>query len=125
MKASSGKTIDMTQGSPFRHILSFMLPTMVGYLFQQFYSMADTVIIGRYLGEDALAAPLVALLGSVTASFGFAAIVRVSYPIVSYLGLAATLFAVGLSAVAFFKRCGFGKFFRPKKLVEGLTAKRK
>ncbi|MCR5419040.1 MAG: MATE family efflux transporter [Lachnospiraceae bacterium] len=56
MKASSGKTIDMTQGSPFRHILSFMLPTMVGYLFQQFYSMADTVIIGRYLGEDALAA---------------------------------------------------------------------
>ncbi len=81
--------------------------------------------LAAFTGDDALAAPLVTLLGSVTASFGFAAIVRVSYPIVSYLGLVATLFAVGLSAVAFFKRCGFGKIFRPKKLVGGLTAKRK
>ncbi len=50
------KTVDMTTGSPFRHIIGFMLPTLVGYLFQQLYSMVDTVIIGRYLGEDSLAA---------------------------------------------------------------------
>ncbi len=50
------KTVDMTIGSPFKHILGFMLPTLVGYLFQQLYSMADTVIIGRFLGEDSLAA---------------------------------------------------------------------
>ncbi|MCR5103144.1 MAG: MATE family efflux transporter [Eubacterium sp.] len=50
------KTVDMTTGSPFKHILGFMLPTLVGYLFQQFYSLVDTVIIGRFLGEDSLAA---------------------------------------------------------------------
>ena len=81
--------------------------------------------LAALVGDGALAAPLVVLLGIVTSSFGFAAIVEVSYPIVSYLGLAATLFAVALPAVAFFKRGGFGKFFRPKKLVGGLTAKRK
>lgn len=55
MSKRTQKTIDMTTGSPFRHIIGFMMPTLVGYLFQQFYSMADTVIIGRFLGEDALA----------------------------------------------------------------------
>ena len=50
------KTVDMTTGSPFKHILGFMIPTLVGFLFQQFYSVADTVIIGRNLGEDSLAA---------------------------------------------------------------------
>ncbi|MCR5227095.1 MAG: MATE family efflux transporter [Eubacterium sp.] len=50
------KTVDMTTGSPFKHILGFMLPTLIGYLFQQFYSLVDTVIIGRFLGEDSLAA---------------------------------------------------------------------
>ena len=50
------KTVDMTVGSPLKHILGFMIPTLVGYLFQQFYSVADTVIIGRNLGEDSLAA---------------------------------------------------------------------
>ena len=46
----------MTIGSPFKHILGFMIPTLVGFLFQQFYNLADTVIIGRNLGEDSLAA---------------------------------------------------------------------
>ena len=50
------KTVDMTTGSPLKHILGFMIPTLVGFLFQQFYSVADTVIIGRNLGEDSLAA---------------------------------------------------------------------
>ena len=50
------KTVDMTIGSPAKHIIGFMLPTLVGYLFQQFYNLVDTVIIGRYLGEDSLAA---------------------------------------------------------------------
>lgn len=50
------KTVDMTNGNVLKHILGFMLPTLVGYLFQQLYSVADTVIIGRILGEDSLAA---------------------------------------------------------------------
>ena len=47
---------DMTQGSPMRLILGFALPMMLGFLFQQFYNMADTVIVGRFLGVNALAA---------------------------------------------------------------------
>ena len=53
---SDKKIVDMTVGSPMKHILGFMFPTLVGYLFQQFYSVVDTIIIGRYLGEDSLAA---------------------------------------------------------------------
>lgn len=47
---------DMTSGSPLRLILWFSLPVLIGNIFQQFYSMVDTIIVGRLLGEDALAA---------------------------------------------------------------------
>ncbi len=47
---------DMTEGNPLTLILSFAIPTLLGMLFQQFYSMVDTVIVGRCLGVDALAA---------------------------------------------------------------------
>lgn len=49
-------TKDMTQGSPFKLILIFMVPVLLGNIFHQFYSMADAVIVGRFLGSDALAA---------------------------------------------------------------------
>ncbi|MGN0708184.1 MAG: MATE family efflux transporter [Faecalibacterium sp.] len=49
-------TKDMTQGSPLRLILAFAVPLMLGSLFQQFYSLADTIIVGRFVGVDALAA---------------------------------------------------------------------
>ncbi|MFV0464664.1 MAG: MATE family efflux transporter [Lachnospiraceae bacterium] len=47
---------DMTSGNTMRHILLFSIPVVLGNLFQQFYNMADTIIVGRFLGEDALAA---------------------------------------------------------------------
>ena len=47
---------DMTIGNPMKIILLFSLPVLLGNLFQQFYNMVDTVIVGQYLGEDALAA---------------------------------------------------------------------
>lgn len=47
---------DMTKGSPMRLILGFAVPLLFGLLFQQFYSMVDAVIVGHYLGVDALAA---------------------------------------------------------------------
>ncbi len=47
---------DMTQGSPIRLIIAFFIPLMLGMLFQQFYSMMDTIIVGRFLGVHALAA---------------------------------------------------------------------
>jgi len=49
-------TKDLTSGSPFRVILLFTLPLVLGNLFQQFYSLADTIIVGRFIGIDALAA---------------------------------------------------------------------
>lgn len=47
---------DMTKGSPMRLILGFAVPLLFGLLFQQFYSMVDTIIVGHYLGVEALAA---------------------------------------------------------------------
>lgn len=49
-------TKDMTSGSPLKMILLFSIPVLLGNLFQQFYNMVDTIIVGRYLGEKALAA---------------------------------------------------------------------
>lgn len=48
-------THDLTVGSPMKLILSFMLPLTFGLLFQQFYSMVDTLVVGQTLGVDALA----------------------------------------------------------------------
>lgn len=49
-------TKDMTQGNPMKLILGFAIPTLLGYLFQQFYNLIDTLIVGRYLGVGPLAA---------------------------------------------------------------------
>lgn len=46
----------LTQESPFRALLIFSFPMMMGNLFQQFYTMADSIIVGRFIGESALAA---------------------------------------------------------------------
>lgn len=50
------KTKDMTVGSPTKTIFFFSVPVLLGTLFQQIYNMADTIIVGQFLGEDALAA---------------------------------------------------------------------
>ena len=50
------KVKDMTVGSPTKNILKFCLPLMVGNLFQQFYNMADTIIVGQFVGKEALSA---------------------------------------------------------------------
>lgn len=47
---------DLTEGKPLRLILMFSLPLVLGNLFQQFYSMADTIIVGKCIGVSALAA---------------------------------------------------------------------
>ena len=46
---------DLTTGSPMRLVLSFMLPLLFGMVFQQFYNMVDTVVVGKFLGVQALA----------------------------------------------------------------------
>lgn len=46
---------DMTNGSPSKHILGFAIPMLFGMLFQQFYNLVDTIIVGKTLGVEALA----------------------------------------------------------------------
>lgn len=49
-------TKDMTTGNPVKLILYFSIPLLIGNIFQQFYSMVDTIIVGRFFGVKALAA---------------------------------------------------------------------
>lgn len=49
-------TNDMTTGKPAKLILEFMIPVCLGNIFQQFYNLADSIIAGRFLGVNALAA---------------------------------------------------------------------
>lgn len=49
-------TMDLTQGRPIKQIILFALPLVVGTLFQQLYSFVDTVMVGRLVGDAALAA---------------------------------------------------------------------
>ena len=48
--------LDMTKGKPLPVILQFTIPLVIGNIFQQLYNMADTIIVGRYVGAGALAA---------------------------------------------------------------------
>ena len=47
---------NMTSGSPGKLIITFAIPLMLGNVFQQFYTMADTMIVGQVVGVEALAA---------------------------------------------------------------------
>ena len=60
-------TRNMTSGSETGHIVRFALPLLLGNLLQQTYNIADTIIVGQYLGDDALAA--VGATGSITYLF--------------------------------------------------------
>jgi len=46
----------MTEGTPWKKLLIFTIPLLIGNLFQQLYSTADAIILGRYVGDNALAA---------------------------------------------------------------------
>lgn len=61
---TENKTKDLTTGNPLTLIIGFSIPIFLGLLFQQFYSMVDTMIVGQTLGVDALAA--VGSTGSIT-----------------------------------------------------------
>ena len=52
----NGSTRDMTHGSPWRLIIGFAIPVFLSQVFQQLYNTADALIVGRFLGDEALAA---------------------------------------------------------------------
>ena len=55
--AMEKKTVySMTEGNPTKLILSFTIPMLIGNLFQQLYNMVDSIIVGRFVGANALAA---------------------------------------------------------------------
>ncbi len=56
MKLSAAKTLNMTEGKIARLLVTFAVPLLIGYLFQQLYNIVDSLIIGNYEGSDALAA---------------------------------------------------------------------
>ena len=49
-------TNDMTKGNPLKLFIYFTIPLLIGNVFQQLYSMVDTIIVGRFVGVNALAA---------------------------------------------------------------------
>ncbi len=49
-------TTDLTTGSPLVRLLVFSIPLVLGSFVQQLYSFADTVVVGRLIGADALGA---------------------------------------------------------------------
>lgn len=55
MAKSSGDVM-MTSGSIWKHIVKFSIPLAIGYLFQQLYTTVDSVVVGRFVGKEALAA---------------------------------------------------------------------
>ena len=61
---AKSKVKDMTSGSPMKLIIGFALPLLMGMLFQQVYSLMDTIIVGQALGVNALAG--VGATGSIT-----------------------------------------------------------
>ena len=48
--------VDMTEGSILRHIISFSIPLLIGYIFQQLYNTVDTWVVGNYVSDGAFAA---------------------------------------------------------------------
>ena len=53
---SRSKEMDLTTGNPFWSLLKFAIPVILGNLFQLFYTLADSVIVGKTLGAESLAA---------------------------------------------------------------------
>lgn len=60
----NGMQTDMTMGKPFKMILDFTIPVFIGNIFQQFYSMVDAIIVGKFVGTKGLAA--VGATGTIT-----------------------------------------------------------
>lgn len=75
--------IDMTTGEPYKLLISFSLPLLVGNILQQLYNIADTIIVGQYVGKDALAAvgtsyPIIFLFNSLFMGLSMGAMIVIS-----------------------------------------------
>lgn len=94
--------VDMTAGSPGRAMLRFTLPMFVGNLFQQLYNIVDTLIVGRFVGKEALAAvgsvfAIMVLFNSILIglSMGAAVLFSQQFGAKEYKKLKTTIFLAG------------------------------
>ncbi|MEG1027654.1 MAG: MATE family efflux transporter, partial [Oscillospiraceae bacterium] len=76
-------SINMTEGNPYKIILMFSLPLLFGNILQQLYNLVDSVVVGNYVGEKALAAvgagfPIIFMIVSLFAGIGMGATVMIS-----------------------------------------------
>ncbi|MCI8336415.1 MAG: MATE family efflux transporter [Peptococcaceae bacterium] len=55
-KLSAPAAVNLTEGTPWKQLIWFTLPMLIGNVFQQLYNMADSIIVGNYVGKDALGA---------------------------------------------------------------------
>ena len=83
MAKNRATATDMTVGSPARHLLLFSLPLLLGNMLQQLYNMVDSVVVGRYVSDAALAAvgtgfPVIFLLTSLLNGFSMGATVIIA-----------------------------------------------
>lgn len=82
-KAKKTTSIDMTEGSSYRLIISFTLPLLLGNVFQQLYNMVDSIVVGNVIGDQALAAvgtgfPIIFMLSSLFMGVGTGATIMIS-----------------------------------------------
>ncbi len=82
-KEKKATSIDMTEGSSYRLIISFTLPLLLGNVFQQLYNMVDSIVVGNVIGDQALAAvgtgfPIIFMLSSLFMGVGTGATIMIS-----------------------------------------------
>jgi Na+-driven multidrug efflux pump len=56
MLSPDSRKMDMTEGKVFDLIMKFAIPLFIGSVFQQVYNMADSIVVGQFIGKNALAA---------------------------------------------------------------------
>ncbi len=83
MKKSLSGVTDMTFGNPYKLILIFSIPLLIGNVFQQLYNMVDSIVVGNFVGEKALAAvgtgfPIIFMLSSLFIGVGLGATIIIS-----------------------------------------------
>jgi len=76
--------IDMTEGTPWKKILAFAIPLLIGNIVQQLYSTVDSIVVGKYIGDNALSAvgsagPVVNLLIVLFVGISMGATIKVSH----------------------------------------------
>lgn len=74
---------DMTSGNPYKLIIFFSIPLLIGNIFQQLYNMVDSIVVGNVIGEKALAAvgtgfPVIFMLSSLFMGIGIGATIMIS-----------------------------------------------